>query len=402
MREYLRAKYPVSGEYGNIIPVCFYFNSSIKYELGYQVLFMNDDNSSYYESVLRSVSLFGYPCYPDFYINRKEDTSLDFTGIVDLLKSKTAKRNFFRTGVEAITQDDSENGTVNIEFSVTPAASVNGHPVNVALILTQDNIHSTNSAYNMANYYEQFSYFNINIPEDMKPFAEWYSRFGRTIGASALTYNDVVRFILPAEETVASDWTAKVPVKGRFSFQLPDNPDYNEGTMDPENLNFILVATDAVSGECISSYIVNWGEYINGSCSLHVSLDKENLSLTEGQSEILTPVIEKDEDVEILSDSWFSSDSSVATVENGVVTAIAKGRATVGYKLTDNLGHEHVATCLLTVNEIVGLDYLTADENSETLIFTTEGLRIESGLKDLAPGIYIVRNGNSVRKIKVK
>lgn len=390
VRDYLREKYPISGETGNIIPVCCYINNIFGYNYG-QVEFMDNDNSNYYYSVL------GPKGFPYFYIDRKVTGSVDFTEIVDILKSKSTKRNFFKTAIEAITQDDL-NGTVNIEFTITPAASVNEIPVNVVLILTQDNIHSTNPAYDMATNYNQFK--SYKIPEDMQPFVEEYSIFNSKIPASYLTYNEVVRFILPAKDTIASDWTAKVPVKGTFSFKLPDNPLYNDGTMDPENLNFIIVATDA-SGECVSCNILNWGEYLNGSCSIHLSLDKESLSLIEGQSETLTPVIERDEDVEILSDSWVSSDPSVAVVENGVVTAISKGNAKISYKLTDSLGHEHIATCLLSVTETVGLDYVTTEENSEIQVFTTEGILIKSDLKDLAPGIYIVRCGSSVRKIKI-
>ena len=394
LREYISANYPITNKGGNIIPVCCYLNTKIK--------FMEYDNSNYYSDLL------GTYFTPDLYFNRKQMRTVDFKYLVDYLRSGITKRNFFSTGIEVIRQDESEDGIVNIEFSVTPAASVNEIPVNMALILTQDNIHGVTNKYQMNNSHFSGMTWNktgINMPEDMRPFAEWYFQKPKIIPASDLIYNDVVRFILPAEGTIASDWTAKVPVKGTFSFKLPDNPEDNLGTMDPENLNFIIVATDAVTGECVASNIVNWGEYLgkyNGAGNMHLSLDTEGLRLTEGQSEILTPIIVKNEDVGIESEKWFTSDSSVATVENGVVTAISKGTATIAYQLIDSYGHEHIATCRLTVNETVGLDSINSEDSDEIMIFTTEGLQLKSTLKDLAPGIYIVRRGNEVRKIKVK
>ena len=59
-----------------------------------------------------------------------------------------------------------------------------------------------------------------------------------------------------------------------------------------------------------------------------VTLDKTTLSLTEGESATLTATVEP-ENATDKAIVWTSSDNAVATVENGVVTAVKAGKATI-------------------------------------------------------------------------
>ena len=59
-----------------------------------------------------------------------------------------------------------------------------------------------------------------------------------------------------------------------------------------------------------------------------VTLDKTELSLTEGESATLTATVEP-ENATDKAIVWTSSDNAVATVENGVVTAVKAGTATI-------------------------------------------------------------------------
>ena len=59
-----------------------------------------------------------------------------------------------------------------------------------------------------------------------------------------------------------------------------------------------------------------------------VTLDKTTLSLTEGESATLTATVEP-ENATDKAIVWASSDNAVATVENGVVTAVKAGTATI-------------------------------------------------------------------------
>lgn len=83
---------------------------------------------------------------------------------------------------------------------------------------------------------------------------------------------------------------------------------------------------------------------------LSVSLNKQSTVLTVGQSETLIPkVLPVDATNKNLS--WTSSNTSVATVANGVVTAVSAGTATITVTTVDG---SKTATCSVTVNPVSG------------------------------------------------
>ena len=107
----------------------------------------------------------------------------------------------------------------------------------------------------------------------------------------------------------------------------------------------------------------------------NVSLDKTNITLTEGDSKTLTATVYPDNATN-KNVSWSSSDESVAAVSNGTVTALKAGTATITVTTEDG---GKTATCQVIVNariynvESVSLDKtnITLPEgDSETLIAT--------------------------------
>ena len=91
-----------------------------------------------------------------------------------------------------------------------------------------------------------------------------------------------------------------------------------------------------------------------------ISLSKTNLSLTKGQSETLTATV-KPENATDKSVTWTSSNASVASVDqNGKVTAVKSGSATITAKAGDKS-----ATCSVKVNTPV--ESITLDRSSITL-----------------------------------
>lgn len=80
-----------------------------------------------------------------------------------------------------------------------------------------------------------------------------------------------------------------------------------------------------------------------------VTLDKTNLSLTEGGTETLTATVHPDNATN-KNVTWSSSNNSVATVDStGTVTAVSAGTATITATAADGSGHS--ATCAVTVTQ---------------------------------------------------
>ena len=98
-----------------------------------------------------------------------------------------------------------------------------------------------------------------------------------------------------------------------------------------------------------------------------VTLDKSSATLTEGDELTLTATVNPDNATN-KNVTWSSSNSSVASVSNGKVTALKAGKATITVK-TDDGGK--TATCEVTVNaKVYPVTSVTLDKSSATL---TEG-----------------------------
>ena len=102
----------------------------------------------------------------------------------------------------------------------------------------------------------------------------------------------------------------------------------------------ITAAVDGKSAEC---YVT-----VNAAAPVpvtSVSLDKTSLGLTEGDTETLTATVEPS-DATNKNVTWSTSDASIATVTDGVVTAVAPGTATITVTTVDQ---SKTATCTVTV-----------------------------------------------------
>ena len=98
-----------------------------------------------------------------------------------------------------------------------------------------------------------------------------------------------------------------------------------------------------------------------------VTLDTTSMTLTEGDSQTITATISPS-DAENKTILWISSNSAVASVEEGVVTAIAPGTATITAETEDGA---KTATCKVTV--VAKVYPVTGVSLDKTSVSLTEG-----------------------------
>ena len=83
-----------------------------------------------------------------------------------------------------------------------------------------------------------------------------------------------------------------------------------------------------------------------------IALDKSTLTLDVGSTAVLTAAIKPDNAAD-KSVTWSSSDESVASVDNGVVTAVSAGSAVITAESADG---SVTAECAVTVNRVIDAD----------------------------------------------
>ena len=92
-----------------------------------------------------------------------------------------------------------------------------------------------------------------------------------------------------------------------------------------------------------------------------ITLDKTSATLNVGDTDSITATVEPSNTTEDTTVTWTSSDSSVATVEGGRVTAVAPGNATI----TATAGSK---SATYTVDVVAPLNGITLNSTSENLL----------------------------------
>ncbi len=116
----------------------------------------------------------------------------------------------------------------------------------------------------------------------------------------------------------------------------------------------------------------------------NIILSQEEATFAEGETLVLTATVLPSNATD-KTVTWSSSKESVATVTNGVVTAIAPGTAVITAKAGDK-----EAICVVMVIAASGVDGMMADEEAP-VVYDLQGRRVLNPVK----GIYIV-NGRKV------
>lgn len=136
--------------------------------------------------------------------------------------------------------------------------------------------------------------------------------------------------------------------------------------------------------------------------SLALTISSTQLNLNVDETVILTVEVEKAYDVVIESETWWTSNPEVVIVEDGKVTAVGAGNATILYTVIDGTGCPHVASCDVFVDGSAGIEGISSDEGESGLIqyFNLNGMRVNPDC--LTPGLYIKIEGKRSKKVLIK
>ena len=177
-------------------------------------------------------------------------------------------------------------------------------------------------------------------------------------------------------------WSATVNAAEGYTITKCVFYDDKDRTATDEEAPFVVETTEEdkypqVNGTPILAYqdhgikkIEVWG-YANPTTVdvTGVSLNKTTTTLTVGDTETLTATVSPD-GASDKSVTWSSSDTTVATVENGVVTAVGSGTANITVTATngtDDTSDDKTATCAVTVNAATVRSSVTLNANGGTI-----------------------------------
>lgn len=180
-----------------------------------------------------------------------------------------------------------------------------------------------------AQYVDASSYYSITVDDDI---------VGGTISADKNT----------AAEDATITLTA-TPSTG-YSFSAWTVLDAGDNAVTVSNNQFTMPASDVTVTATFTPIAVTG-----------VSLNKTSASISVGETETLTATVAPANALNPAV-TWTSSNTDVATVVNGVVTAKAAGSATITVTTTDG---GYTATCAVTVVNAVTFD-ATSDKGSTT------------------------------------
>ncbi len=158
-----------------------------------------------------------------------------------------------------------------------------------------------------------------------------------------------------------------------------------------------VITVTTIDGEKTASCKVTVAQPVTG-----VTLDRTSLTFTEGDPSqtLVAAVLPKEADQGV---TWSSSNTSVATVEDGTVTAVAAGSAVI--TATSTADSEKKATCTVTVNaKIIHVSSVTLSPNTlELTVGESKEIKVTVGPSNISPGVsrllFWRSNNNSVATV---
>lgn len=127
-----------------------------------------------------------------------------------------------------------------------------------------------------------------------------------------------------------------------------------------------------------------------------ITLDQTETCITVGET--ITIIARVLPETTTLKDVvWTSSNESIATVEDGIVTGHQCGSVTITATTTD--GSNLLTSCVVTVEISTVVENIQA-EKVNTRYYTLDGIQVPK--ENLTPGVYIMSNAKIIEKVIVK
>ena len=174
-----------------------------------------------------------------------------------------------------------------------------------------------------------------------------------------------------------------------LTFTLVGGNDFAGGTYQIQHQRFITADGVVCSPENANYDVTLAKTYVTS-----ILLEPDDIEIIAGNDTTLSVVI-LPETATVKELSWLTSDANVATVSEGIITAVAEGTATITAKATD--GSNKQATALVTVYRDEDAIASPLAKKEEETIFTLDGTRLD---RITRTGIYII-NGKK-RLVKVR
>lgn len=274
--EFYTDKYPVSGDGSKVIAVALHDADSMQ---------INSNISEYNDAFKYRWNI---ESYPNMVYNRQiiEIPSPYPNVFGSYLDKQFEQKSFVYAKLEKIYLNPDNEEDITAEYSVTATYDTGFRPMNVSVVISEDDVTGVGSSYAQTNYVSSTA-TETSILQDLGsewlPYLEFYLNHGERIPQAEMVYNHVGRACYPSYWGQAlPDFAANESVTGRIHFPLPANVN------NVENMKVSLLVTDATTGEFIYGDQMGYADFtmesgvekVSAASEFECSLQGDILSLT--------------------------------------------------------------------------------------------------------------------------
>lgn len=134
------------------------------------------------------------------------------------------------------------------------------------------------------------------------------------------------------------------PYPGTFSFELP-----YLGVDTEHNQVIVRMTVDAMSGDATARLILKWSTLTPIEVKPTLTIDTDDLTMLPGEKQTVTAALKGSVSEGYTVSKWESDNDSVATVNNGEITAVGAGTCTITVTATKAGAEDLVKTIKVTV-----------------------------------------------------